>query len=106
MGARGYVSKSASAEELVVAVRNVLAERRHVEADIAAQLAVDPPKDGDPLRLLTNREVDIMRLLGEGDLAASVEGEELLTIPAANVWLVDDMTWWELPSRAVRHAAG
>ena len=66
MGARGYVSKSASADELVAGVRNVLDERRHVEADIAAQLALDPPKDGDPLRLLTNREVDIMRLLGEG----------------------------------------
>jgi DNA-binding NarL/FixJ family response regulator len=66
MGARGYVSKSAPAEELVTAVRNVLGERRHVEANIAAQLTVDPPGDGDPLRLLTNREVDIMRLLGEG----------------------------------------
>ncbi|MDX2308960.1 MAG: response regulator transcription factor [Hyphomicrobium sp.] len=64
-GAVAFVSKSASADELVEAVKSVLAGRRFVDRRIAAELAAIP-KDGDPLDALTNRESEILRLLGEG----------------------------------------
>jgi hypothetical protein len=45
-----------------------------------------------------------VRTIGEGDLAAQVEGSEVLEIPAELEWRVDDVAAWEPPARAVRHA--
>jgi two-component system, NarL family, invasion response regulator UvrY len=65
-GARGYVSKSASAEEFVDAVRQVGKGGRYIEREIAAELAVGRFSKIDPLDQLTAREIDILRLLGDG----------------------------------------
>ena len=65
-GARGYISKSAAAEEFVEAVRQVGRGRHYVEREIAAELAVARFSGADPLGQLTAREIDILRLLGEG----------------------------------------
>jgi DNA-binding NarL/FixJ family response regulator len=65
-GARGYISKSAAAEEFVEAVRQVGRGRHYIEREIAAELAVVKFSGGDPLGQLTAREIDILRLLGEG----------------------------------------
>jgi len=65
-GARGYISKSAAAEELVEAVRQVGKGGRYIEPEIAVELAVGKLSGADPLHQLTAREVDILRLLGEG----------------------------------------
>jgi DNA-binding NarL/FixJ family response regulator len=66
VGARGYVSKSASADEFVDAVRQVGKGGRYIEREIAAELAVGKFSKIDPLDQLTVREIDILRLLGEG----------------------------------------
>ncbi len=65
-GARGYISKMASADELITAVREVNSGGRYVEREIAAQLVISQYGGADPLGKLTTREVDIVRLLGEG----------------------------------------
>jgi len=65
-GARGYISKNAPADELAAAVRQVARGEPYVEPEIAEQLAVTQFSAGDPLQQLTTREVDIVRLLGEG----------------------------------------
>lgn len=67
VGAKGYVSKSAAADELVTAVRRVAEGGRYVERDIAEQLVFNQVScDDDPLRQLSPREVEILRLLGDG----------------------------------------
>ena len=66
-GARGYISKGASSEELVTAVIRVSEGKRYVERDIATEIAVKQfSGDGDVLERLTTREMEILRLLGEG----------------------------------------
>jgi two-component system, NarL family, invasion response regulator UvrY len=65
-GARGYISKSAGAEEFVDAVRQVGKGGRYIEREIAAELAVGKFSKADPLEQLSTREIDILRLLGEG----------------------------------------
>ena len=65
-GALGYVSKSAGAEEFVDAVRQVARGGHYVEREISAELAVGKFSSADPFDRLTTREVDILRLLGEG----------------------------------------
>lgn len=71
-GARGYVSKMASADELIAAVREVAAGGRYVEREIAAQLVVSQYGGANPLEKLTTREIDIVRLLGEGKNFAAI----------------------------------
>lgn len=67
LGARGYVSKSAGADELVTAVKRVAEGGRYVEREIAGELAFTQVSPEDPLQQLTTREIEILRLLGEGN---------------------------------------
>lgn len=66
-GARGFISKGASAEELISAVQRVAEGKKYVEREIATELATKNfSGDGDVLEKLTMREAEILRLLGEG----------------------------------------
>jgi DNA-binding NarL/FixJ family response regulator len=67
LGARGYVSKSAGADELLTAVKRVAEGGRYVEREIAGELAFNQISGEDPLQQLTTREIEILRLLGEGN---------------------------------------
>ena len=71
-GARGYVSKSAGAEEFVNAVRQVGRGGHYIEREIAAELAIGKFSTKDQFGQLTAREVDILRLLGEGQSYAQI----------------------------------
>jgi two-component system, NarL family, invasion response regulator UvrY len=71
-GARGYVSKSAGADEFVNAVRQVGKGGHYVEREIAAELAIAKYSQKNPLDQLTTREVDILRLLGQGKSYAQI----------------------------------
>ena len=71
-GARGYVSKSAGAEEFVNAVRQVGKGGHYVEREIAGELAVAKFSQTNPLDRLTTREIDILRLLGQGKSYARI----------------------------------
>ena len=70
-GARGYVSKSAPAGELVTAIQKVASGGRYVEHELAAQLVLNR-SDQDAFGRLTTREADIMRQLGEGKTMATI----------------------------------
>lgn len=71
-GASGYVSKSAGAEELVAAVRKIAAGDRYLDTVIANELVFNPAAIDDPLGKLTNREAEILRMLGEGKTLAEI----------------------------------
>lgn len=66
LGAKGYVTKSASADELVAAVRKVADGGHYIEAELAEKLAIGRFDGEDPLHQLSTREVEILRLLGDG----------------------------------------
>jgi DNA-binding NarL/FixJ family response regulator len=66
LGARGYLSKNASAEELLAAVRRVADGGRYIENEIAQDLALQAVSPGHGLQDLTERDLEIMRLLAEG----------------------------------------
>ena len=69
------MSKSAGAEEFVNAVRQVGRGGHYIEREIAAELAIGKFSTKDPFGQLTAREVDILRLLGEGQsYAAAASG--------------------------------
>jgi two-component system invasion response regulator UvrY len=66
LGARGYLSKNASADELLTAVRRTAYGGRYIESEIAQELALRTVTSGHDLRDLTERDLEIMRLLAEG----------------------------------------
>ena len=63
VGAAGYVSKDAAAEELVGAIRRVLSGRRYISAALADRMARG---ELTPHRLLSPRELDVLRLIARG----------------------------------------
>jgi len=64
-GAVGFVGKSASADELIEAVKAAAEGQRYIDRRLASEMVLNPV-EGDPLSTLTNRETEILRLLGEG----------------------------------------
>ncbi len=71
-GAAGYMTKNASPEELLTAVRRVTAGGRYVEAELAQALAAPGAGAGPLLDNLSARELEIMRLLAKGASLAEI----------------------------------
>jgi DNA-binding NarL/FixJ family response regulator len=69
-GASGYVLKDAEAEEVATAVRAAFAGEVHLDPAVARLLAqrmrARKSGEGDPVEPLTERERDVVRLLGQG----------------------------------------
>ena len=67
-GARGYVLKGVSARELAEVVRGVERGEVYVSPSLAASIlvALTHKQPADPLGELTEREHDILKLVGEG----------------------------------------
>jgi DNA-binding NarL/FixJ family response regulator len=65
-GAKGYVSKSAPVDELVAAVAKVHEGGQYIDRELASRMAISQVASDDPLKSLSIREVEILRLLGEG----------------------------------------
>jgi DNA-binding NarL/FixJ family response regulator len=73
-GARGFVSKNATPEELLAAVNTVLAGGTVIERDIAGEMAAHELGESAYLRPLTQRDLEILRLLAEGNNLAQIAG--------------------------------
>jgi two-component system, NarL family, response regulator LiaR len=69
-GASGYVLKDAEAEEVAAAIRAAFAGEVHLDAAVARLLAQRmrnrKSPEGEPAEPLTEREKDVLRLLGQG----------------------------------------
>jgi DNA-binding NarL/FixJ family response regulator len=72
LGARGYVSKNADTTELVLAVRKVAGGGRYVESELAQALALAAEGQQPGLDALSERELEIMRLLSSGASLAEI----------------------------------
>ncbi len=78
-GAVGYVAKSGEAQELVTAVKQVVAGKSYLNAEMAHKIALQNMGESDnPLQRLTAREFEVFRLLAEGHTVDEIA--TLLTI--------------------------
>ena len=75
-GARGFVSKSAAPEEFLAAVETILAGGTVIERDIAGEIAAQEIGENAYLRPLTQRDLEILRLLAAGNSLTQI-GEAL-----------------------------
>ncbi len=71
-GAAGYMTKNASPDELLTAIRRVGAGGRYVEAELAQALAAPSGAGVSSFDNLSPRELEIMRLLAQGSSLAQI----------------------------------
>jgi DNA-binding NarL/FixJ family response regulator len=83
-GAMGYLNKQESNEKLIEAIRTVLAGERFLNPAISRRLINQSlgarDKTKSPIENLTNRELEIFRMIGEG-LTSGVIAERLFLSP-------------------------
>ena len=73
-GAYGYVTKSASPQVLLEALAAAVEGRRFIEPDVAQDLALRNVAAGGKLDLLSERELEILRLLAAGKSLTEIAG--------------------------------
>ena len=79
-GARGYVLKEAADGELVEAVRMAAEGRTYLHPELGARIVSEPPVPAGPPDDLTEREVEILRLIALGHTNAEIAEQLFLSV--------------------------
>jgi two-component system, NarL family, response regulator NreC len=79
-GASGYVLKEAADDELVQAVRRVAGGDTYLNPSLGARLAAAPPEPAGPPDDLTEREVEVLRLIALGHTNTEIAGQLFLSV--------------------------
>jgi DNA-binding NarL/FixJ family response regulator len=100
-GASGYVLKDAEAEEVAQAIRAAYAGEVHLDPQVARLLAqrMRAKKDAEPVEPLTDREKDVMRLLGQGMSNKEIGAELFITERTARTYVSNILGKLGLASR-------
>ena len=79
-GALGYVLKEAADSELVEAVRMAADGRTYLNPELGARLAAAPPEPSGPPDDLTEREVQVLRLIALGHTNQEIADQLYLSV--------------------------
>lgn len=84
-GARGYIMKEAASEQLLIALRRVLAGKVYLSEALTARLrargaASTGETTEDPLRRLSNREMQVLGKLGRGLSSRAIATDLTLSV--------------------------
>ena len=79
-GAKGYVLKEAADDELVQAVRAAANGETYLNPRLGGRMAAEPPEPSGPPDDLTEREVDVLRLIALGNTNADIAEELYLSV--------------------------
>ncbi|HKB56315.1 MAG TPA: response regulator transcription factor [Lacunisphaera sp.] len=90
-GARGYVTKRDSTHRIVEAIRAVLAGQVYANADVLAQLTErmvghSPARQPGSVELLSDREMEVFRRLGEGQGTRKIAAEMNLSMKTVQAY--------------------
>lgn len=87
-GASGFLNKDSAPEELVKAVRKVVAGGRYVSASLAEKLAfnLDHPSDELPHQKLSDREFQVLRMIGSGKTVSEIAEELGLSVKTVSTY--------------------
>jgi len=110
-GASGYLTKDSAPEELVDAIRTVVAGRRYLTPSVAERLAsaVETDTKEAPHEMLSDREFHVLRMLAAGKTNGEVAGELALSAKTVSTYRTRTLrkmgmrTNAELAQYAVRH---
>lgn len=80
-GAAGYLAKDSAGEEIFVAIEQILSGRKYITPAVAQQLAnhVGTPQNKEPHELLSDREFQILLLIGSGKTVSQISDQLCLS---------------------------
>ena len=79
-GAKAYVLKEAADDELVTAVRRAAADETYLNPQLGARMAAEPPTPSGPPDDLSEREVEVLRMIALGHTNAEIAEQLYLSI--------------------------
>lgn len=79
-GALAYVLKEAADDELVEAVRRAAAGQTYLNPQLGARMAAEPPQPTGPPDDLSEREVEVLRMIALGHTNAEIAEKLFLSI--------------------------
>jgi two-component system invasion response regulator UvrY len=81
-GAAGFLTKETAPERLVEAVRKIATGGRYVSPEVAEKLAsfVSADGQGPPHERLSNRELEILKMIASGKTVSQVAGDLALSV--------------------------
>ncbi len=84
-GARGYIMKEAASDQLLIALRRVLSGKRYLSEALEARLrsrGAQPAGEvaEDPLKRLSNREIQVLAKLGRGLSSRAIAADLTLSV--------------------------
>jgi DNA-binding NarL/FixJ family response regulator len=87
-GASGFLSKDAAPDELVKAIRRILRGGTYITAPTADRLVSDlqAKTPGSPHDALSDREFQVLRLLGAGKTVKAIATELALSVPTVSTY--------------------
>lgn len=87
-GARGYVQKDGTADEILDAIERVAAGRTWLSAAVTEQMAADliHPHDKEPHELLSPREFEVFRMLAHGKSITEIAASMNVSVKTASTY--------------------
>ncbi len=87
-GAAGYLNKASVPENLVLAIQKVLAGGHYVSPELAEQLAeyVAGPSGELPHQTLSNREFEILQMIGSGKTVSEIADTLCLSVKTISTY--------------------
>jgi DNA-binding NarL/FixJ family response regulator len=86
--ASGYLTKDVAPEKLVEAIRRVYSGKKHISAELAELLLQECSLDANKLahELLSNREYQVLRMLGSGKLVSEIATALSLSVKTVSTY--------------------
>jgi DNA-binding NarL/FixJ family response regulator len=105
-GADGYLLKRSAAEEVVRAIHDVSAGQRFIDPAIAGKVPGLISGEAPPTELLSEREIDVLRLLAQGFTSKEIADRLSIGIKTVETYKSRATTKLDLHTRAqiVRYA--
>jgi DNA-binding NarL/FixJ family response regulator len=107
-GAAGYITKNTASEEVIGAVKKVLAGGKYVSASLAENLAanLNSPAAKAPHELLSDREYQVMRMIAVGRSVKEIAFELSLSVKTISTYRTRIMEKTRLKTNAdiIRYA--
>ncbi len=107
-GASGYITKNTASDEVVTAVRKVLAGGRYVSSSLAETLAssLNTPAEGPRHEVLSDREYQVLRLIAVGKSVKEIAFDLSLSVKTISTYRTRIMEKMKLKTNAdiIRYA--
>jgi DNA-binding NarL/FixJ family response regulator len=87
-GASGYLTKETAPEQLVEAIRRVIAGKKHISPTLAELLLQEcgASSGKQPHEILSNREYQVLRMIGSGKKVSEIADELALSVKTVSTY--------------------